>query len=311
MVEQARVGGAIDIARLLRASFQIYARRWRPHLGASLLGQLPVLVPTIVLIELLLVATQDMLATPSVEVVGPTILLLFVLVLVTFVGAFFFVLMGGAATQLVDYWLHGRRVTLVGAYQVALARFWRLAGAVLAVFAMIFGATVAVGIFVGLLYVGVLAAFGIDLAASLWFGLLILLLLTAAAVVGSIVLIDALVRWAVFVQAVIVEGAGPIQALARSAQLIKGRWWWTAAGLLVLAAVPAFIMMIVSTVLTLLLLPFGGADPVSLQLRNAVAIAVAQVLMSPLPAIGVAVLFYCLRDGSSVWEDIDARMRGR
>lgn len=296
----------IDVSQIVAKSFRIYILRWRPHIAAAAVAQLPAVVPTLVLVSLLLEAALDVLATRSIDALVPAATLSLVLLGVSFLSAFLFVLMSGAACQLVTYWLDGVDVTLLRAYAVAVRRFWRLAGALLGAFALILGALVALGAFLALMYIGFVALLPKELWSDeriYWF---MLVPSAVAAVAGCIVLLDALVRWAVFVQAVIIENRGPLEALARSAELVRRNWWRTAGAMGLLIIVPMVLMVVAATLLNVLFLPLARVG-VAPELINAAGIAAAQVTLSPVPAIGVTVLFYRLRDGASIWQRIDAR----
>ncbi len=301
----------LALGRLLSTSFGIYLHRWKPHLAASIIAQGPVLVPTLMVIERLAVSMRDNAGDGSPEALALPIGLSFLLLFLAFVSSFSFVLMSGAACQLVLYWLHGRDVTVLGAYRVALHRFWRLAGSMLAVF---LGMCLGLGALVGLLafvYSSSLAVFQLDASQAvddprvLW---LMLGLLVLGAVVSTAFLLDALVRWAVFVQAVIIEGAGPIAALARSAELVRGRWRRTAWAMILFMVLPLILMMVLGMALSLALAPLVAAGIVSEAVGNHLALITAQLALSPVAPIGVTVLFYALRDGDLAWDRIDAQL---
>lgn len=302
---------ALRARPILGASFRIYMHRWRPHLAASIIAQGPVLVPTLVLVEHLVDSMQDVVGTQSMETAAPAGIQMVLLLLLAFVAAFLFVLMSGAACQLVEYWLDGQPVTLLGAYGVALRRFWRLAGAMLAVFAGVCLALAALVGFLAILYFSSLVVFQVDASEAAddprvaWLMLGILVALIAA---SCALLLDALVRWAVFVQAVIIEGAGPVAALARSAALVRGKWRRTAWVMVLLTVLPVFLMMLLGAVLTVAFAPLAATGLVSSHLLNSFALIAAQLAFSPVPAIGVTVLFYALRDGEAAWSRIDTRL---
>lgn len=300
----------LAVARLLRVSFRIYLHRWRPHLAASIIAQGPVLVPTLIVIERLVESMRDNAGEASPEALAPAIGLAFLLLFLSFVSGFSFVLMSGAACQLVLYWLEGREVTVLGAYRVALSCFWRLAGAMLAVFAGICLGLAALGAFLALVYSSSLAVFQLDasqVADDPRVLLLMLGLLGLAAVISTAFLLDVLVRWAVFVQAVIIEGVGPIAALARSAELVRGRWRRTAWAMILFMVLPLTLMMALGIALSLALAPLVSAGVVPESVGNHLALITAQLALSPVAPIGVTALFYALRDGDAAWDRIDVR----
>ena len=300
---------SIDVGQIVGTSFRIYRRRWRPHLVAAAAAQLPALIPTLVLMNLLVESMFAAVRSGSPEVVVPILFQSAALLGVAFLSTFLFVLMSGAACQLVADWLDEKPVSVVGAYVVAGRKFWRLAGAMLGVFAIALGALFALWAFLALYYLTFLVVlpiqFGIEGPDRAW----LIIPSVLIAVLGGIVLTDALVRWSVFVQAVIVEDRGPMEALKRSAELVRHNWWRTLGAMALLAFVPLLLMMVVTAVVNLLLLVVVYLGVGSSELANSVAIAVAQVVLSPVPAIGVTILFYRLRDGSGIWERIESRSR--
>ncbi len=205
----ARGGEPLAERRILGASFRIYLHRWRPHLAASIIAQGPVLVPTLVVVERLVdvVRNADFQSGDALVPIGGLTMVLLVL---AFTSAFLFVLMSGAACQLVELWLQGREVRVIAAYAVAVRRFWRLAGAMLVVCA---GLCAGLAALIGVLwfaYLGSLAVLQVDPSEAAADGrvLIILLGLASLAIVGvTALLIDAVVRWAVFVQVVMIEAA--------------------------------------------------------------------------------------------------------
>jgi hypothetical protein len=269
----------LDVNRLIAQSFRIYWRRWRLHLAAAVIAQLPGLVPTLVLISLLLDSTLGLLQTRSAEALTPAL---------------------GLSVA----------VLLLRAYGTALRLFWRLAGAMLLAGLLVVLGLAAIAAFLALFYLGFLVILQIDLAGDPRFYWFMLALTGLASIVACAVLTDALVKWAVFVQAVIVEGRGPAEALYRSAELVRGNWWRTAGAMALLLLVPLLLMSILSSLSYGLLAPLVTRGMLPERLVNSIGIAVAQVVFSPVPAIGVTVLFYHLRDGASIWSRIDARLRG-
>ena len=285
--------------RLLAASIRIYLHRWRPHLAASIIAQAPALLPTVLLLEHLRISMAGAVEPgPGETGLG------FVLLVLTFLAAFLFILMSGAACQLVDYWLEDQPVSVLEAYGVAIHRLWRLALAMFAVIGVIFLSLALVGGAVTLTAVRFNnQAGGSGPAAAIGF----LVLLVGVGVVVSVFLVDALVRWAVFVQAVMIEGAGPVRALSRSAELVKGRWRRTALIMAFFTLLPIIATLVAGTVGGLFI-SVGTNGFISDALASGLAGVMAQLTLSPVPAIGVTVLFYVLRDDDAAWSHIDSRL---
>ncbi|MBM2812284.1 MAG: hypothetical protein HW416_3043 [Chloroflexi bacterium] len=293
----------------MSVSLEVYAKRWRPHLAAASIAQLPALIPTVILVNMLLDAIVQVVLARSVDSLGPAVALSFALLVVTFFSGFAFVLMGAAASQMVQRWLAFEEVSLVDAYAMALRRFWRLAGAMLTAFAMICGGFAAVAAFLALFYAGFLVVFQIDIANDPRFFWIMFTITGLAASAGGVLLMDAMVRWSVFIQAVVIEGSGPVEALERSAALVRGNWLRCAAVLGLLLLVSVLGMAILGSLLNALLLPLGTLHAGSREMANGAAAVVGQVILSPVPAIGVTLLFYALRDGAAVWPKVEAWLR--
>jgi hypothetical protein len=90
------------------------------------------------------------------------------------------------------------------------------------------------------------------------------------------------VRWAFVLQAVVIEGAGPIEALSRSWSLVQGNWWRVFGIMLVVS----LILVGISLAAGLLgLIPFLGWI---IQL-------VVPILLTPIAAIAQTLLYFDLR----------------
>jgi hypothetical protein len=113
-------------------------------------------------------------------------------------------------------------------------------------------------------------------------------------VLGALVYaVWAFVRWALFIQAVVLEDAGPADALRRSASLLRGRWWQTALLLTVFATVQAVLGFVASSALSA---PLGGRGTASLTaLVSGLALLAVNVLYFPLAANALTLLYLGLR----------------
>lgn len=88
------------------------------------------------------------------------------------------------------------------------------------------------------------------------------------------------VRWAFVLQAVLIEGTGPMQALSRSSELVKGEWWRTFGILFVIGVISGVIGYALSS--ALLFVPIAG--PI-----------IATIISTPIAIIGYTLLYYDLR----------------
>jgi len=94
-----------------------------------------------------------------------------------------------------------------------------------------------------------------------------------------------LVRWAFAAQAAVVDALGPVDALRRSAELVRDRWWRTFGLLLVSAIVFGLLGSIITAILTAV---DNGAIYVA-------GLIVVQALVLSLTAIFSTLLFFDLR----------------
>lgn len=140
-----------------------------------------------------------------------------------------------------------------------------------------------------------LRAAGPRLGSLLSLALLMILGLLAAACLLLVPAIWLGVAWAVAVPALMAEGHRGGAALARSYELVRGRWWRTLGALLLVALLGA----VVATGATLLLGVFVPADgPAGLALgMSAAGAALGALLTTPIQAALVAVVFIDLRGG--------------
>jgi hypothetical protein len=301
---------SVSARRVLGTSARVYLHRWRPHLAASMIAQAPVLVPILLVVDrLVAVLGSGDLSSPDalVPISGLTILLL----LLSFASAFLFVLMSAAACQLVEFWLNGGEVRLLAAYSLALRRFWRLAAAMGLVFLGISLAIAAFCVVLSIVYFGTSAALQVDAADAASdprLALTVLVLIGLATVGIAALLMDAMVRWAVYVQVVMIEHAGPVAALRRSAWLVRGRWWRTAWVMSALMVVPLLLMAAVSVVCGALLGPLVSAGLLTDAVANHASLLIGQLALSPLAPIGVTILFYALREGDLAWGRVNRRL---
>lgn len=104
-------------------------------------------------------------------------------------------------------------------------------------------------------------------AFQLFFPLVWVIILTSLAILGGLILfilpgiwLSILLGFAIFV--LIDENKRGTQALARSAELVKGRWWGTLARLLVTTVVVTVIALLIILAFSLLLGVFVGFDQV-------------------------------------------------
>jgi hypothetical protein len=105
--------------------------------------------------------------------------------------------------------------------------------------------------------------------------------------------IFAIVRWALFVQAVVLENAGPATALRRSAALLRHHWWRTAVLLTVLAVGQSILGSLASTVVGRAV--GGAADETAASLAGGLALTAVNLVYFPLAANALTLFYLALR----------------
>lgn len=118
-----------------------------------------------------------------------------------------------------------------------------------------------------------LAVFGILFGIGVGIGLVLI-------IVPGLILIT---FWCLGAPAIVVEGAGPIEAFGRSWRLVRGNAWPTFGALLVML----LLIIVIGVVLSIIATPIGDGALI-------VANVIANVLTAPLFAIAVSVMFFDL-----------------
>ena len=175
-------------------------------------------------------------------------------------GLLCYVVIEAALTQAISERYLGHQPTVGGAYDVAAACLWRL-----------LRASIRVALLLGLLTVTI-----VGIPFAIYFG----------------------VRWSLVIQAIVLDGTGPRQALARSSNLVQGRWW-RVLGILVLATLMQLVAYIPAGIVGGVLL-FGGAlvGGGALYLATILNTAISglfQILATPLLLLVATLLYYDLR----------------
>jgi len=204
----------------------------------------------------------------------------------------------GALTQAV-----GRRyqqdepISVSGAYNLGVGRMAALIGATLVValiFLVVFG--LSFGCFIGII-VAMSAGAGqsesgsIFLAVFIVFGIIGMFLLT--------LLITAffIVRLMFFPQMVVLEGRGPLDALSRSRQLVRGSFW-RVLGTVILISLLVQILVIIPGLIFGGIIGFVFSDPQDFAIQQSLSTLVGyitQILFLPVSIIAYTLLYYDLR----------------
>jgi hypothetical protein len=180
----------------------------------------------------------------------------------------------------------GRETSVIGAYKALWGRMWSLFGTCVLILLLIAAAIIAVTIVLVPVFMGV-AALGRSRFAGMIFGVIFALLILGL-IFAAITLVY--VRYALAIQACMVENLGPVASLRRSAFLSKGGRW----RVVVIYLIFALLAAILGLGFTELAKGVGGL------LHNRIAAAVlvyaagfiAGSITGPLATIGLSLLYY-------------------
>jgi hypothetical protein len=184
-------------------------------------------------------------------------------------------------------------VTIGAAYRVVLARLGPLFGAILLAGIIICAVLLAVFVIWVALFAAQYMLAPAGEAPPSWLTRLLTLALFGLIGGALVYAVYAFVRWALFVQAVVLEDAGPANALRRSAALLRGRWWQTALLLAVLAVAQGALGSAASSVLPGLL--SGQANASTRALLSGLGLLAVNLLFFPLAANTLTLLYLGLR----------------
>lgn len=206
---------------------------------------------------------------------------------------------GALAAAVADTYL-GRPVTVGGAYGKVLPHLPALIGGGLLLGLLAFAVIgVAVGLVAGLAVLLVTGAGGsVNSGGAVAAGVAVALLFVA--VVFAVVVATALVlvRFAFFVQAVVVERRGPVDALRRSWRLVRGSYW-RVLGIVLLLLLLVYILVGVPTGIAGVVINIVFPDPLrQFALRQSLSTLIgylSQIVVLPLQLIAYTLLYYDLR----------------
>jgi hypothetical protein len=180
------------------------------------------------------------------------------------------------------------------AYRAVLARLVPLFGAILLAGLIICAALLAVFVIWVVLFAAQYMLAPAGEAPPTWLTALLSLALVALVCAALVYAVYAFVRWALFIQAVVLEDAGPANALRRSAALLRGRWWQTALLLTVLALAQGILGSAAASLLGSLLGSLGSAT--TGMLVSGLGMLVVNLLFFPLAANALTLLYLGLRE---------------
>lgn len=96
------------------------------------------------------------------------------------------------------------------------------------------------------------------------------------------------------------EGVGAVDAIRRSADLVKGRWWAIFGRLILVMLLAVVAVILFSIVVAIPLVVILGSDGVGGQLANSISNLIGSVVFTPLFAAVVTILYFQLRGAGPV-----------
>jgi len=182
---------------------------------------------------------------------------------------------------------------LATAYRTVLSRLVPLLGAILlAGFILCAVFLLALAILVFLLFVSYTLAPAGEAPPDAVLAV-VTLLLWALTLAGVLYVAYAFVRWALFIQAIVLENAGPAEALRRSAALLRGQWWRTALLLSLLSLGQVALGSAASSLLGSLADAAAGATAAGLV--GGLAFSLVSVAYFPIAANALTLYYLALR----------------
>lgn len=273
MTDAPRVLRPLSVADIVDEIFRLYRRNFALFFGTAALVWIPASVFFTAGLALLgNVGSQRLPSASDLEAAAPLLLVGAVVLLVGFP-----VLLGALTAAVSDRYL-GRPATVASSLARGVRAFWRIVGAYLLVF-------------VALLGVSALATGSFVLAAVSGGGVGVLV-----TIVSLIVLVVAFVwitvTWSLLTQAIVIEDAGPREALSRSAGLVAGSRWRVLGINALLAILQAVLFGAPEgTIGAILISVAGDAGAALAQLVS----VLAQVLYFPIQLGTTTLLYYDLR----------------
>lgn len=208
----------LTIGEWLDAAIKILWNNLKLYIGIAVLTFL-----TVVLLNFfqVVIKSPDFFSISNIlNIVG--IIAFFLLFLIVYIAAY--IITGGALVYSTDQLIHGQMVSIKGAFQASLKRFWTLLGSNLIIFSGFFILFIVIALlfFIISLSVGNIFSDGtpsIFAVLPIFIGTIVSLFLVF---VPGLVLI---VYTVLHTPAIMLEKLGPWLGIKRSFQLIKENWW--------------------------------------------------------------------------------------
>jgi hypothetical protein len=300
MVTPTRRLGPMGLGDVMDETIRVYRAGFRTFVGAMAVPMIPLVILVILFFAAFAagIVTRTEFMEPSVLIVGG------ILAGVVF-GLCYLVLiiLGGAASASItrDLW-RGEQTSIRRGYAEAGRRFWSLLGAALLVLLAIIGLYLVsipllVTMVVGWLVVpiGLIVWFVNPAARRPWLKWAIIL----CTPLGLAIYFFGL--WSLYIQSVVIEGLGPVDALRRSKQLVQG-YWWRVFGTVVLMsilvgilqAIPQYLFAAIGGVI-LVTDPGSSAGFVVGQVFSNIGTAIGWAMFGAVTFIALTIVYYDLR----------------
>ncbi len=277
-------------------------RLYRRHLFTLIRIAAPPVIISAVGWVMLTIAWRAIFVTPSGALLALYVLLLFAGALIVSGGHIFsFIVMGGAARNLVTHLLWNEPVSARATYTAVRSRFWALLGATIIMMLWV-GISISVASFGWYTVVLIVATGAVVFAqiAPIWFTVLVGIIGTIVATVVALWLFFFFVGRVAYVpQVMLVEGRGVFESVGRSFSLAKGN-------VRRLMAMTLFIMFAFYSALMILVIPLGwygylnGIDPSPWNatewpawyaIGNSILDPLSRILLAPVWILGLSLLY--------------------
>jgi hypothetical protein len=300
MASPARRLGPMGLGDVMDETIRVYRAGFKTFVATMAVPMIPLFI-----LVVLFVAAFGAGIVTDVEQIEPTLLIVGGILVVVVFGLSYLVLiiLGGAASTGItrDLW-RGEPTSVRKGYAEAGRRFWSLLGAALLVVLAVIGLYLVsipllITMIVGWLVVpiGLIVWFVNPTARRPWLKWAIIL----CTPMGLAIYFFGL--WSLYIQTVVIEGLGPVDALRRSKQLVQGYWWRVFGtvvlmGILVsiLQAIPQYLFAAIGG-LILVTEPGSSAGIIVGQVFSNIGTAVGWALFGAVTFIALTIVYYDLR----------------
>lgn len=264
----------LSTRELIARTFSLYRRNFKLFIGVSIIGPVATLVYRLLHIGGTVVAAR----AQSTSTYASMVIGIVIGITITLAGL---AISSAATVKAVAAACFGRRMRVSDAYRILKGRFWRIIGLLLSVFVRVFLGG-CLFIFLGVISLGLAAALGYNSRVEA--GMIGAVCGVIAGIASIVASIGIYVRYAVAVQACVVEDISRKLALKRSTFLTEGNRSRVATVFMILSFVPGLVL----AASTLLLRGHG----IAFQIAYAAASLIAGALTAPLGTISMSLVYY-------------------